>query len=151
MSYTLRAFFFKKTPSHLKIQSILLKKISHQNVCFEAGNSCIKLIEYFQKIIDYAKNYARAISWTPSLHNQSSETVQFAESVTSSRLRNINLIPIDFGFHLRLRGRLTLRWLPSHRNPWIFGDTVSHSIYVTYVSILTSHTSTDPPGSASSA
>ena len=33
-------------------------------------------------------------------------------SVTSSRLRNINLIPIDYGKHHHLRGRLTLRGQP---------------------------------------
>ena len=42
--------------------------------------------------------------------------------------RNINLVPIDYGFRPRLRGRLTLRGLALRRNPWIFGDRVSHSV-----------------------
>ena len=48
--------------------------------------------------------------------------------VTSSRPRNINLVPIDYGFRPRLRGRLTLRGLTLRRNPWTFGDRVSHSV-----------------------
>src|SRR5258705_12604615 len=48
--------------------------------------------------------------------------------VTSGRLRNVNLIPIDYGFRPRLRSRLTLRRLTLRRNPWTFGDRVSHSV-----------------------
>ena len=48
--------------------------------------------------------------------------------VTSSRPRNIHLIPIDYGSRPRLRGRLTLRGLTLRRNPWVFGDRVSHSV-----------------------
>ena len=44
------------------------------------------------------------------------------------RLGNINPIPIDYGFRPRLRSRLTLRGLTLRRNPWIFGDRVSHSV-----------------------
>jgi hypothetical protein len=50
-------------------------------------------------------------------------------SVTSSWLRNINLIPIDYAFRPRLRGRLTLLRLALSRNPWTFGDRVSHPVY----------------------
>ena len=49
--------------------------------------------------------------------------------VTTSRPRNINLVPIDYGFRPRLRGRLTLRGLALRRNPWTFGDRVSHPVY----------------------
>jgi hypothetical protein len=52
---------------------------------------------------------------------------QFA-SVTSGRPRNIDLVPIDYGSRPRLRGRLTLRGLALRRNPWTFGDRVSHSV-----------------------
>ena len=45
-----------------------------------------------------------------------------------TRFRNINLIPIDYGFRPRLRGRLTLRGITLRRNPWIFGDSVSRTI-----------------------
>ncbi len=63
-----------------------------------------------------------------SLHHQSVKTIQLTAVVTSSRLRNINLIPIDYGFRPRLRSRLTLRGLTLRRNPWTFGDRVSHSV-----------------------
>ena len=65
---------------------------------------------------------------TPSRHTQSNKSVQLTVSVTSSRFRNINLIPIDYGFRPRLRGRLTLRGLALHRNPWTFGESVSHTL-----------------------
>ena len=45
--------------------------------------------------------------------------------VTSSRPRNIHLVPIDYGFRPHLRGRLTLRGLTLRRNPWTFGVRVS--------------------------
>ena len=48
--------------------------------------------------------------------------------VTSSRPGNVNPVPIDYGFRPRLRGRLTLRGLTLRRNPWTFGDSVSHTV-----------------------
>ena len=65
---------------------------------------------------------------TPSRHTQSNKSVQLTVSVTSSRFRNINLIPIDYGFRPRLRGRLTLRGLALRRNPWTSGESVSHTL-----------------------
>ena len=47
----------------------------------------------------------------------------------STRLRNINRIPIDYPLRARLRGRLTLRGLALRRNPWSFGDRASHPVY----------------------
>ena len=64
---------------------------------------------------------------TSSLPDQSNKIRQHTRSVTSSRLRNINLIPIDYAFRPRLRGRLTLRGLTLRRNPWTFGGIVSHN------------------------
>ena len=61
-------------------------------------------------------------------HAQSDKHTPNFTFVTSSRLRNIHLIPIDYGFRPRLRGRLTLRGLTLRRNPWTFGDRVSHSV-----------------------
>ncbi len=49
-------------------------------------------------------------------------------SVTSSWPRTIHLVPIDYGSRPRLRGRLTLRGLTLRRNPWTYGDRVSHSV-----------------------
>jgi len=64
----------------------------------------------------------------PSLHPQSDKRIQYKRVVTSSRPRNINLVPIDYAFRPRLRGRLTLRGLALRRNPWTFGDSVSHTV-----------------------
>ena len=52
-----------------------------------------------------------------------------SRSVTTSWPRNINLVPIDYAFRPRLRGRLTLLRLTLSRNPWTFGDRVSHPVY----------------------
>ena len=60
--------------------------------------------------------------------DQSDKTRQQSAFVTSSRPRNIHLVSIDYGFRPRLRGRLTLRGLTLRRNPWTFGDRVSHSV-----------------------
>ena len=65
---------------------------------------------------------------TASLPSQSSKTGQFTQSVTSRRPTNINVVPIDYAFRPRLRGRLTLRRLTLRRNPWTFGDSVSHTV-----------------------
>ena len=59
---------------------------------------------------------------------------------------NINVVPIDYGFRPRLRGRLTLRRLTLRRNPWTFGGSVSHTPVVTHVCIRTSDTSRTPHG-----
>ena len=84
---------------------------------------------------------------TPSLLGQSDKPRQLLKSVTTHWPRNINLIPIDYGFRPRLRGRLTLRRLALRRNPWTFGGSVSHTPVVTHVSIRTSDTSRRPHGS----
>ena len=42
---------------------------------------------------------------------------------------NINIVPIAYGFRPRLRGRLTLRRLALRRNPWTYGESVSHTLY----------------------
>ena len=65
---------------------------------------------------------------TPTLPTQSNKCEQLPAFVTSNRFRNINLIPIDYGFRPRLRGRLTLRGLALRRNPWTFGERVSHPL-----------------------
>ena len=65
---------------------------------------------------------------TPSPPTQSNKGGQFTEFVTTSRPRNIHLVPIDYAFLPRLRGRLTLRRLALRRNPWTFGERVSHPL-----------------------
>ncbi len=59
---------------------------------------------------------------------QSDKPRQHFAFVTSSRPGNVNPVPIDYGSRPRLRGRLTLRGLTLRRNPWTFGDRVSHSV-----------------------
>jgi hypothetical protein len=63
---------------------------------------------------------------TPQL--QSNKEPQLSRWVTTHRFRNINLIPIDYAFRPRLRGRLTLRRLALRRNPWTFGESDSHTL-----------------------
>ena len=65
----------------------------------------------------------------PSPPPQSNKREQLSASVTSTRLGNINPIPIDYGFRPRLRGRLTLRGLTLRRNPWTSGERASHPLY----------------------
>ena len=59
---------------------------------------------------------------------QSDKEEQRFTVVTSSGLRNIHLISIGYGCRPRLRGRLTLRGLALRRNPWTFGERVSHPL-----------------------
>ena len=65
---------------------------------------------------------------SPRLPSQSNKGKQLSAFVTCTRLRNINRIPIDYACRPRLRDRLTLRGLALRRNPWTFGDRVSHSV-----------------------
>ena len=61
-----------------------------------------------------------------SLQDESINTLQLTTFVTSGWSRNINLVPIDYGFRPRLRSRLTLRGSSLRRNPWTFGGHGSH-------------------------
>ena len=45
------------------------------------------------------------------------------------RRRNINLLPIDYAFRPRLRGRLTQGRLALPWKPWAYGERVSHPFY----------------------
>lgn len=60
---------------------------------------------------------------------QSSKNEQHTRSVTTTRPTNINVVPIDYACPPRLRDRLTLLRLTLSRNPWSFGEGVSHSLY----------------------
>ena len=59
---------------------------------------------------------------------QSNKEEQLTSSVTTHRYSNIKLFPIDYAFRPRLRSRLTLRRLALRRNPWTFGESVSHTL-----------------------
>jgi hypothetical protein len=65
---------------------------------------------------------------TPRPHAQSDKHTRLPVFVTTTRLGNINPIPIDYGFRPRLRGRLTLGGLTLPRNPWAYGESVSHTL-----------------------
>ena len=63
--------------------------------------------------------------WRPG---QSDQSEPRQAVVTTRGPRNINLVAIGYAFRPRLRGRLTLRGLALRRNPWTFGDRVSHPV-----------------------
>ena len=65
---------------------------------------------------------------TVSQHGQSVKSTLLPPFVTSTRPRNINLVPIDYAFRPRLRDRLTLSGLALLRNPWTLGERVSHPL-----------------------
>src|SRR6218665_607101 len=65
---------------------------------------------------------------TASPPGQSNKPEQFTQSVTTARPTNINVVPIDYARPPRLRGRLTLLRLTLSRNPWSFGERVSHPL-----------------------
>lgn len=66
---------------------------------------------------------------TASPPGQSNKSGQVEQSVTTTRPTNINVVPIDYACPPRLRGRLTLLRLTLSRNPWSFGERVSHPLY----------------------
>src|ERR1700712_1162614 len=66
---------------------------------------------------------------TSSPPNQSIKIERYTRSVTTRWPTNINVVPIDYAFRPRLRDRLTLRRLTLRRNPWTYGDSVSHTVY----------------------
>src|SRR5690349_13476505 len=65
---------------------------------------------------------------TPTLPEQNQFVRQLSEFVTTHWPTNINVVPIDYAFRPRLRDRLTLRRLALRRNPWTYGDSVSHTV-----------------------
>ena len=65
---------------------------------------------------------------TPSRPLQSDKEKRHKASVTTRWPTNVRVVPIDYAFRPRLRGRLTLRRLTLRRNPWTFGDAVFHSV-----------------------
>src|SRR4051794_21044329 len=70
----------------------------------------------------------RLFPGTARQHGKSSNPARLSQSVTIHWPTNINVVPIDYAFRPRLRGRLTLRRLTLRRNPWTFGDRVFHSV-----------------------
>ena len=64
----------------------------------------------------------------PSKPGQSDKSRQRPAAVTPGRPWSINQVPIGCGFRPHLRGRLTLSGLALLRNPWTFGERVSHPL-----------------------
>ncbi len=65
---------------------------------------------------------------TASPPDQSIKTRRYTRSVTTRWPTIVDVVPIGYAFQPRLRGRLTLRRLTLRRNPWTFGDSVSHTV-----------------------
>ena len=89
--------------------------------------------EYTQ-LVHLCRFRVRPVRWSYFLESyqvplKSNNLRHSQKSVTTSRLRNINRIAIDYAFRPRLRSRLTLRGLTLRRNPWTYGDNVSHIVY----------------------
>ena len=117
------------------------------NTCVETGPPSRELTEVFCRVPSTSFSQApwyslpvhlcrfrvrsngRLFPGTPKQPIQSDKDELQSGSVTSSWPRNINLVPIDYAFRPRLRGRLTLLRLALSRNPWTFGDRVSHPVY----------------------
>ena len=59
---------------------------------------------------------------------QSDKEKRLVPSVTTRWPTNVRVVPIDYAFRPRLRGRLTLRRLTLRRNPWTFGESVFHTL-----------------------
>ena len=75
--------------------------------------------------------YDLKVGLFPGTSKQPDQSVKIelpSRSVTTTWPRNINLVPIDYAFRPRLRGRLTLLRLALSRNPWTFGERVSHPL-----------------------
>ena len=89
--------------------------------------------EYTQ-LVHLCRFRVRPIRWSYFLEAhrarlKSNNRTHSLNFVTSSRLRNINRISIDYASRPRLRSRLTLRGLTLRRNPWTYGESVSHTLY----------------------
>ena len=117
------------------------------NTCVETGPPSRELTEVFCRVPSTSfsqapwyslpvhlcrfrvRSYGGLFPGTDQRPSQSDKGEQPSQSVTSSWPRNINLVPIVYAFRPRLRGRLTLLRLALSRNPWTFGDRVSHPVY----------------------
>ncbi len=85
------------------------------------------------QLVHLCRFRVRSISWGYFLEaalmlSKSNNLEHPGNSVTTSRPRNIKRVPIDYVFRPHLRGRLTLRGLTLRRNPWTYGESVSHTL-----------------------
>jgi hypothetical protein len=112
-------------------QGLLLPKLRRQFAEFLQHNSPKRLGMLYQSTcVGFGYGLMRWLfPGTPSRPLQSDKEEQLAASVTIRWLGTIHPIPIDYAFRPRLRDRLTLRRLALRRNPWTFGEGVSHTLY----------------------
>ncbi len=108
----------------------LLPKLRGQFAEFLQHSSLKRLgILYQSTCVGFGYGHMRKLfPGTSRPHGQSSKPARLSKSVTFRWLGTINPIPIDYAFRPRLRGRLTLRGLTLRRNPWTFGESVSHTL-----------------------
>ena len=102
-------------------------------ICRVPSTSFSQAPEYTQ-LVHLCRFRVRSIRWgyfldVTQMPSKSNNLRHPCNAVTTSRLWNINHIPIDYAFRPRLRGRLTLRGLTLRRKPWTYGESVSHTFY----------------------
>ena len=109
---------------------LLLPKLRRQIAEFLQRHSLKRLGMLYQSTcVGFGYGLMRGLfPGTPSRPGQSVKARQLAASVTTRWPTIVRVVPIDYAFRPRLRGRLTLRRLTLRRNPWTFGDAVFHSV-----------------------
>ncbi len=92
---------------------LLLPKLRRQFAEFLQHHSLKRLgILYQSTCVGFGYGHTMELfPGTASPLTQSNKHERFTRSVTTIRCRNINLLPIDYAFLPRLRGRLTLSGL----------------------------------------
>jgi hypothetical protein len=119
-------------PSRLLAQTegLLIPKLRRQIAEFLQRHSLKRLgILYLSTCVGFGYGLMRGLfPGATRPPGQSSKSERLSSRVTTRWPTNINVVPIDYAFRPRLRGRLTLRRLTLRRNPWTFGDTVFHSV-----------------------
>ena len=117
-------------PAVARRRGLLLPKLRRHFAEFLQRRSLKRLGILYQSTcvgLGYGQ-YGGLFPGTARRPGQSDKPRQPTRSVTSSWPRNIHLVPIDYAFRPRLRGRLTLLRLALSRNPWTSGDGVSHPV-----------------------
>jgi hypothetical protein len=108
----------------------LLPKLRGQFAEFLRHPSLKRLgILYQSTCVGFGYGHMRGLfPGSPPQHVQSDKDAHALAFVTTRWPRTVDLVPIDYAFRPRLRGRLTLRGLTVRRNPWTFGESVSHAL-----------------------
>ena len=109
---------------------LLLPKLRRQIAEFLQRHSLKRLgMLYLSTCVGFGYGLTRGLfPGTVRPHRESDNPIRRFPSVTTRWPTIVRVVPIDYAFRPRLRGRLTLRRLTLRRNPWTFGDTVFHSV-----------------------